>query len=165
MAPMELRGAVQRDVPLLVVALAEEAAGIDDTFPVLITGMGKLRAGTAVTGLLLQSGPPSVVNNIGTAGALRPGLTGIHEIATVRQHDFDDAAFYAQLDSTSAPPCSSATTATMTLRCRVRSSRRETGSSPAGADVPRSRSAPTSSTWRATPSSPRAAVCASRYAW
>ena len=83
MAPMELRGAVQRDVPLLVVALAEEAAGLDDTFPVLITGMGKLRAGTAVTGLLLQSGPPSVVNNIGTAGALRPGLTGIHEIATV----------------------------------------------------------------------------------
>jgi len=94
---MELRGVVQRDVPLLVVALAEEAAGLDDTFPVLITGMGKLRAGTAVTGLLLQSGPPSVVINIGTAGALRPGLTGIHEIASVLQHDFDDAAFYTAL--------------------------------------------------------------------
>ena len=91
---MELRGVVQPDVPLLVVALAEEAAGLDDTFPVLVTGVGKLRAATAVTGLLLQAGAPSVVINIGTAGALRPGFTGIHEVASVLQHDFDDATFY-----------------------------------------------------------------------
>jgi adenosylhomocysteine nucleosidase len=91
---MELRGVVQPDVPLLVVALAEEAAGLDDTFPVLITGVGKLRAATAVTGLLLQAGVPSVVINIGTAGALHPGMTGIHEVASVLQHDFDDGVFY-----------------------------------------------------------------------
>jgi len=91
---MELRGVVQPDVPLLVVALAEEAAALDDTFPVLVTGVGKLRAATAVTGLLLQAGAPSVVINIGTAGALRPGFTGIHEVASVLQHDFDDATFY-----------------------------------------------------------------------
>lgn len=91
---MELRGVLQPDVPLLVVALAEEAAGLDDTFPVLVTGVGKLRAATAVTGLLLQAGAPSVVINIGTAGALRPGFTGVHEIASVIQHDFDDAGLY-----------------------------------------------------------------------
>jgi adenosylhomocysteine nucleosidase len=94
---MELRGVVQRDVPLLVVAMAEEAAGLDDTFPVLITGVGKLRAATAVTALLLQGGPPSIVINIGTAGALRPGLTGIHDVASVLQHDFDDSMFYELL--------------------------------------------------------------------
>jgi adenosylhomocysteine nucleosidase len=91
---MQLRGTVRSDRPLLVVALDEEAERLDDSLPVLITGVGKLRAGTAVTSVLLQAGRPESVINIGTAGALAPGLEGIHEIAAVIQHDFDDAALF-----------------------------------------------------------------------
>jgi len=91
---MQLRGTVRPDRPLLVVALDEEAARLDDSLPVLITGVGKLRAAMAVTSVLLQAGRPESVINIGTAGALAPGLDGIHEIAAVIQHDFDDAALF-----------------------------------------------------------------------
>ncbi|MFC6239467.1 nucleosidase [Longivirga aurantiaca] len=88
---MELQGAVRPDQPLLVVALDLEAAQLGDRLPVLLTGVGKVRAAIAVT-RLLATARPSMVVNIGTAGGLRHGLDGVHEIGTVLQHDFASEA-------------------------------------------------------------------------
>jgi adenosylhomocysteine nucleosidase len=88
---VELHGVVRPDLPLLVVALDLEAAQLGDRLPVLLTGVGKVRAATSVARLLATS-RPSVVVNIGTAGGLRHGLDGVHEIGTVIQHDFASEA-------------------------------------------------------------------------
>ncbi len=88
---MELHGDVRPDLPLLVVALDLEAAQLGDRLPVLLTGVGKVRAAIAVS-QLLATARPSVVVNIGTAGALRHGHDGVHEIGTVIQHDFASEA-------------------------------------------------------------------------
>ncbi len=77
------------DRPLLVVALAEEAAHLDGSLPILITGMGKVNAASALAATLARGPLPSVVVNLGTAGALRPGLTGTYEVSRVIQHDLD----------------------------------------------------------------------------
>ena len=90
---MELRGEVLPGRPLLVVALPEEAAGLDDRLPVLVTGPGKVHAASAVAALLATARPAAVIN-IGTAGGLRDGLEGVHEIGTVLQHDFDDEGVF-----------------------------------------------------------------------
>ena len=91
---MDLRGAVSPDRPLLVVALEEEARELDVDLPVLITGVGKVRAAIAVATLLATARPAYVVN-LGTAGGLRAGLDGVHEVGTVVQHDFDDESVAA----------------------------------------------------------------------
>lgn len=100
---MELRGTVRPDRPLLVVALQEEAAALndgdsagalDDALPVLVTGPGKVHAAVATAATLAATRPASVIN-LGTAGALRDGLAGVYEIHTVIQHDFDGAAIHA----------------------------------------------------------------------
>ena len=88
---MRLTGTVRADRPLLVVALDEEAAQLGSALPVLITGVGKVRAATAVARLLATEAPAYVVN-IGTAGGLRHGLDGVHEVGTVIQHDFASVA-------------------------------------------------------------------------
>jgi adenosylhomocysteine nucleosidase len=94
MVAMELRGTVRRDRPLLVVAMHEEAVHLDhDDVPVLVTGPGKVRAAAAVAALLATERPAYAVN-LGTAGALRPGLDGVHEVGTVLQHDFDDDGLF-----------------------------------------------------------------------
>lgn len=80
------------DLPLLVVALQEEADALDDELPVLVTGPGKVNAAVAVSAVLASSRPSSVIN-IGTAGGLVDGLSGVHEIHTVTQHDFNSAVF------------------------------------------------------------------------
>jgi adenosylhomocysteine nucleosidase len=89
---MRLTGTVRPDQPLLVVALAEEAAHLDTAYPVLLTGVGKLQAAITVSGLLARGERPSEIINLGTAGALSPGLAGTHEISRVIQHDFDTEA-------------------------------------------------------------------------
>jgi adenosylhomocysteine nucleosidase len=89
MSPMRLTGTVRDDRPLLVVALDEEARQLGDDLPVLITGVGKVCAAVSVATLLATLRPAYVVN-LGTAGGLRAGLDGIHEVGTVVQHDFDD---------------------------------------------------------------------------
>lgn len=92
MAAMQLIGTVAPDRPLLVLAVAEEAAHLRTDLPVLLTGMGKVNATAALATVLAQGPRPSAVVNLGTAGALRPGLEGrTHEIATVLQHDLDTA--------------------------------------------------------------------------
>jgi adenosylhomocysteine nucleosidase len=90
--------------PLIVVALKEEAAHLDSRYPVLVTGVGKVAAAIAVTRALAVRELPSEVINVGTAGALRAGLSGTHEIRTVIQHDFDSPAIEALTGQAYGPP-------------------------------------------------------------
>lgn len=77
------------DRPLLVLALAEEAAYLGSDFPVLLTGMGKINAAVALAATLARGPLPPEVINLGTAGALHGGWTGTHVVGTVIQHDLD----------------------------------------------------------------------------
>jgi adenosylhomocysteine nucleosidase len=70
---------------LLVSALAEEL----DHPGVLHTGMGKLNAAYALTRALRGGPPPALVVNYGTAGGLKPGLSGLVEVAGVLQADMN----------------------------------------------------------------------------
>ncbi len=87
--PMQLTGEITSTRPLLVLAVKEEAQYLDTSLPVLLTGMGKVNAATALAAVLGSGPRPSHVVNLGTAGALRPGWTGTHAIGTVMQHDLD----------------------------------------------------------------------------
>ncbi len=105
MTPMELIGEMAADRPLLVLAVKEEAQYLDTDLPVLLTGMGKVNAATALATVLARGPRPSGVVNLGTAGALRPGWTGTHVVGTVVQHDLDGATLAALTDGgTYGPP-------------------------------------------------------------
>ncbi|MFI9271599.1 nucleosidase [Kitasatospora sp. NPDC052896] len=92
---MQLIGTIAPDRPLLVLAVAEEAAHLGDRLPVLLTGMGKVNAAASLAAVLAQGPRPSEVVNLGTAGALRPGLEGrTHQVARVFQHDLDSAVLH-----------------------------------------------------------------------
>ena len=71
---------------LVVAATQSEAAHVPTGLTVLITGVGKTQAAVA-TSLALAVGGITEVVNIGSAGALRPGLVGLHEIGRVLNHD------------------------------------------------------------------------------
>ncbi|MFE0642013.1 nucleosidase [Streptomyces sp. NPDC058877] len=86
---MELLGEITAGRPLLVLAVKEEAQFLDTDLPVLLTGMGKVNAATALATALSRGPRPSGVVNLGTAGALRSGWTGTHVVGTVVQHDLD----------------------------------------------------------------------------
>ncbi|MFD5119856.1 nucleosidase [Streptomyces sp. NPDC058385] len=88
---MELIGEITAGRPLLVLAVKEEAQFLDTDLPVLLTGMGKVNAATALATVLARGPYPSGIVNLGTAGALRPGWTGTHVIGSVIQHDLDNA--------------------------------------------------------------------------
>jgi len=89
-----LHGDIHPDRPLLVVAVEEEAVHIHvHELPILVTGVGKVNAAIAVSTILAKHRPSSIVN-MGTAGALRDGITGTHVISTVIQHDLNDAAIF-----------------------------------------------------------------------
>ena len=75
--------------PLVVVALRQEAAHLGD-LDVLLTGIGKVAAAIAVARAIAEQRPSRVLN-VGTAGALRPGLEGVHRIGRVIEHDVDHA--------------------------------------------------------------------------
>ncbi|MEY8566118.1 nucleosidase [Corynebacteriaceae bacterium 7-707] len=110
------RGRVAPGQPLVVVAVAAEAADMDEDAPVLITGIGRLNATLAVTDCLHRylraGGLPSAVINIGTAGALRPGLTGVHRVDRVILHDFSHAGVAALTGRDEYPPIDLATSGT-----------------------------------------------------
>lgn len=92
---MRLHRTISPDLPLLVVALEEEAAHLHiSDLPVLVTGVGKVNAAVAVSTILGTHSPTAVIN-IGTAGALRDGLAGTHLMSSVVQHDLDDTALHA----------------------------------------------------------------------
>lgn len=74
---------------LVVSATAEEAAHVPPGLPLVVTGIGKTAAAVATTRALAAYDALHglTVVNIGTAGALRPGLEGLHEVGTVLNHD------------------------------------------------------------------------------
>ncbi|WP_068261483.1 nucleosidase [Janibacter limosus] len=80
--------------PLVVAAIAAEAAYVPEGMEVLITGVGKTLAAVAVTRAICEHPRRDelVVINIGTAGALREGISGVHEIGTVLNHDLSAEA-------------------------------------------------------------------------
>lgn len=75
--------------PLVVAAAASEVAHLPADVPVVITGIGKTAAAVATARTLAGLGrlDDVVVVNLGTAGALRDGLTGLHEPVAVLNHD------------------------------------------------------------------------------
>lgn len=82
-----------RNGTLVVVALAEEATYVTD-HQLLLTGPGKVSASISVAASLSERRPERVLN-VGTAGALRPGLSGTFTVGRVLEHDFDAAAIEA----------------------------------------------------------------------
>ena len=101
---VELIGTVDPAHPLVVVALEQEARHFVTDFPVLVTGVGKVRAAVAVAHALGGGARPRELVNVGTAGGLHPGMEGTHEIVTVFQHDFDDPALHAVTGRHDGPP-------------------------------------------------------------
>lgn len=101
-------GRIAPGAPLFVVAANAEATAFDDAFPVLVTGIGKVRAAAALAACLGEyraaGGAPSVVVNIGTAGALRDGLEGVHRVETVLVHDFSHDAVRRITGTDEYPP-------------------------------------------------------------
>ena len=73
--------------PLVVVALQSEATYLSG-YDVVLTGIGKVSAAIAVSRAIAERRPSSVLN-VGTAGALRDGLEGVHRIGRVVEHDVD----------------------------------------------------------------------------
>ena len=82
---------------LVVAAIQSEAAHVPDGLEVLITGVGKSLAAVQVTRAICEHPRRDelVVVNIGTAGALRPDVAGLHEIGTVLNHDLSADAIRA----------------------------------------------------------------------
>lgn len=104
MEPMRLLGTITPDRPLLVVACEEEAAHLGDSLPVLLTGIGKINASVALATVLARGERPAEILNLGTAGALRPGWEGTHEIVRVLQHDIDTPVLRALTGRTYGAP-------------------------------------------------------------
>ena len=76
---------------LIVAALAEEVAHVRDV-EVLVTGVGKAVAASSLARRLASGRTPSVVVNVGTAGAVHSAVSGVVEVDYVTQHDFPYAA-------------------------------------------------------------------------
>jgi adenosylhomocysteine nucleosidase len=72
---------------LIVSATHAEAAHLPASLPLVVTGIGKVAAATAVAATLAWKDDITEVVNIGSAGALREGLDGLHEIGRVWNHD------------------------------------------------------------------------------
>ncbi|MBS4753880.1 nucleosidase [Nocardioides sp. zg-ZUI104] len=89
--------------PVIVAAVAAEAAHVPAGLDVVVTGIGKTRAATALTRYLATVPDLSdlVLVNLGTAGALRedlgvdPAHDGLFEIGTVLNHDINAEAIRA----------------------------------------------------------------------
>jgi adenosylhomocysteine nucleosidase len=82
------------DGVLAVSATTGEAAYLPSDVPLLVTGVGKTAAATAVAAELARHPDPAsvAVLNVGTAGALRDGLEGLHVPGAVLNHDISAAA-------------------------------------------------------------------------
>lgn len=74
---------------LYIAATCEEAAHLPPEYPLLITGIGTIRATLKLTEAILTGPRPERIVNFGTAGSLT-GASGIFEITHVFQHDFDN---------------------------------------------------------------------------
>ena len=81
---------------LVVSATRDEAAYLPTGTPLVVTGMGKTLAAVATARALAErDGEVDLVVNLGTAGALRPGLVGLHRPRTVLNHDMNADAVRA----------------------------------------------------------------------
>ncbi|MFC8450823.1 nucleosidase [Kitasatospora sp. NPDC057223] len=101
---MRLLGTISPDRPLLVVAVQEEAVYLGERLPVLLTGIGKINAAASLATVLARGERPSEIVNLGTAGALRPGWAGTHQVAQVLQHDIDTPVLRALTGRTYGAP-------------------------------------------------------------
>jgi nucleoside phosphorylase len=83
--------------PLVVAATRAEAAYVPAGIEVVITGLGKTAAAVATAQALARSNNLDEVEviNLGTAGALKDGLEGLHEPGTVLNHDINADAIRA----------------------------------------------------------------------
>jgi nucleoside phosphorylase len=87
---------VRSDQILVVAATHAEAACVPRHLQVVVTGLGKTAAAVATTRTLAGVDPArTVVVNIGTAGALRDGLVGLHLPGTTLNHDMNADAIRA----------------------------------------------------------------------
>lgn len=79
---------------LVVAATEAEAAHVPAGLEVLVTGIGKTAAATAVAHALASYGDRTSLEvvNIGTAGALHDHHAGLHEPGVVVNHDINAAA-------------------------------------------------------------------------
>ena len=82
---------------LVVAATRREAEFVPEALPLVITGIGKTPAAVATTRALaaLPSPEDVYVINVGTAGALRDDVTGLHEPGVVLNHDINADAIRA----------------------------------------------------------------------
>lgn len=81
---------------IVVAATRAEAAHAPAGLPVVVTGLGKTAAAVGTTRALVGADPEAtLVVNIGTAGALRDGLEGLHLPGTVLNHDMNADAIRA----------------------------------------------------------------------
>lgn len=101
---MQLRGVITSERPLFVLVVRQEAQFLRPELSVLLTGMGKVNAATALADVLARGPAPSVIVNLGTAGALRSGWSGTNEVGGVRQHDLDSALLRTLTGETYGPP-------------------------------------------------------------
>jgi adenosylhomocysteine nucleosidase len=76
---------------LVVAATAAEAVHVPTSLPLVITGLGKTAAAVRTARALAEM--PTLegltIVNIGTAGALRDDITGLHEPGVVLNHDIN----------------------------------------------------------------------------
>lgn len=74
---------------LVVAATRVEARHVPTGVRVLLTGVGKTAAAAATAAALAREPDPAslLVVNLGTAGALHPGRSGLHLPSTVLNHD------------------------------------------------------------------------------
>lgn len=81
---------------LVVSATRAEAAHVPDHVPLVVTGLGKTAAAVATAQALAGRDLDGlVVVNIGTAGALRDGMSGVHRPGRTINHDMNADAIRA----------------------------------------------------------------------
>ena len=80
---------------LIVAATRAEAAHVPANLPLVICGIGKTAAAAATAKALAERPGTELVVNLGTAGALKDGLEGLHLPGVVLNHDIDAAAIRA----------------------------------------------------------------------
>lgn len=85
--------------PLVVAAVASETRYLPPGVEVVLTGVGKTAAAVTTTRALARMTPAQredlVVVNLGSCGALKTGLGGIHEPGVVLNHDLSADAVRA----------------------------------------------------------------------
>lgn len=86
--------------PLFIAAVEGEAAYVPEGAEVIVCGIGTVAAATALTKRLVEGPRPSRVINVGTAGSLKDGQSGVFEINGVIKHDFE----YAKIEEITGLP-------------------------------------------------------------